>query len=52
MHVHVPDIKATLDRAKRTGGTVVQKLARQDDGDYRGGISDGNDAYRWLSQRE
>ena len=51
VHVYVADAEATFDRARRAGGTVVQPLERKGDGDYRGGIADGNGAVWWISQQ-
>lgn len=52
VHVYVADAEAAFERAKRAGGTVVQELERQGDGDYRGGVSDGNGTVWWLSQQD
>lgn len=51
VHVYVADAEATFERARRAGGTVVQPLQRKGDGDYRGGIADGNGAVWWISQQ-
>jgi len=52
VHVYVADVEAIFARAQKAGGTVVQELQRQGDGDYRGGIADGNGAIWWVSQQD
>lgn len=52
VHVYVDDVEAAFERAKQAGGTVVQALERKGDGDYRGGIADGNGAVWWLSRQD
>ena len=51
VHVYVADAEAAFERARRAGGTVVEPLQRKGDGDYRGGIADGNGAVWWISQQ-
>lgn len=51
MHVYVADAETTFERARRAGGVVVQPLQRKGDGDYRGGIADGDVAIWWISQQ-
>ena len=52
VHVYVEDAEAAFARAEAAGGTVVQPLRRSGDGDYRGGIADGNGAVWWISTQE
>lgn len=52
VHVYVRDVEAAFARAKQAGGSVVQELERKGDGDYRGGINDGNGVIWWLSQQD
>ncbi len=52
VHVYVKDVEAAFARAKQAGGSVVQELERKGDGDYRGGINDGNGVIWWLSQQD
>ncbi|MEO0729662.1 MAG: VOC family protein [Pseudomonadota bacterium] len=52
VHVYVSDVEAAFERAEEAGGTIVQELKRQGDGDYRGGIADGNGVIWWLSQQD
>ncbi len=52
VHVYVADVEATFARAIKAGGSVVQALKRQGDGDYRGGVADGNGAVWWVSQQD
>lgn len=52
VHVYVEDVEAAFARARTAGGAVVQELARKGDGDYRGGINDGNGVVWWLSRQD
>ena len=52
VHVYVSNVEAAFDRAKNAGGNVAQELERKGDGDYRGGIADGNGTVWWLSQQD
>ena len=49
VHVYVPDARATFDRALAAGGTEVQALTDNGDGDLRGGIDDGLGTVWWIS---
>ncbi len=51
VHVYVPDAEDAFDRAMAAGGTVVQPLGLQDDGDRRGGIDDGHGTTWWISMQ-
>jgi PhnB protein len=52
LHVYVPDAEETFARAVAAGGQTVQELRRSGDGDYRGGIADGNGIVWWISTQE
>ena len=52
IHVYVADVEAAFARARKAGASVVQELARKGDGDYRGGVADGNGTVWWLSQQD
>ena len=52
VHVYVGDVEVAFARALAAGGTEVQPLRRSGDGDYRGGVADGNGAVWWISTQE
>ena len=52
VHIYVPDADVAFAAAEAAGGSVVQPLQRSGDGDYRGGIADGNGAVWWISTQE
>lgn len=52
VHVYVPDAMAAFERGLSAGGFVVRELRRSGDGDYRGGIADGNGVVWWVSTQE
>lgn len=52
VHVYVSDPDEAFARALDCGAEVVQPLRRAGDGDYRGGVSDGNGVQWWISQHE
>lgn len=52
VHVYVVDAEASFAKAVAAGGTVVQDLRRSGDGDYRGGVADGNGTVWWISTQE
>jgi len=52
VHVYVPDVETTFAKAIAAGGKVIQDLSRAGDGDYRGGIADGNGVVWWISTQE
>ena len=52
VHVYLQDVEAAFERAIRAGGTVVQPLQRQGDGDLRGGVADGNGCIWWLARQD
>ena len=52
VHIYVEEVDTTFARAKEAGGTVVQEPVNKGDGDYRGGIADGNGAVWWIAQQD
>ncbi|KAA0916622.1 VOC family protein [Aquicoccus porphyridii] len=52
VHVYVADAEKTFADAIHAGGQIVQELKRSGDGDYRGGIADGNGAVWWISTQD
>ncbi|NNE53741.1 MAG: VOC family protein [Sulfitobacter sp.] len=50
VHIYVPDAEAAFARALAAGGQVIQPLLRQADGDYRGGVAEGNGVIWWIAQ--
>jgi len=52
VHVYVSDADAVFDRAITAGGQIVQAMTRSGDGDYRGGVADGNGTIWWISTQE
>jgi uncharacterized glyoxalase superfamily protein PhnB len=50
VHVYVPDVDATYQRALTAGGTSVQApQQRQGDPDRRGGVADSSGNQWWIS---
>lgn len=52
IHIYVPNPDAVFERALAAGASVVQPMSRSDDGDYRGGVSDGNGVQWWIARQE
>ncbi|MDX8355594.1 VOC family protein [Cognatiyoonia sp. IB215182] len=52
VHVYVADADAVFERAIQAGGRIVQEMTRSGDGDYRGGVADGNGGVWWISTQE
>jgi PhnB protein len=52
VHVYVPDVHQTFERARRAGGKSVQEPVKKDDPDLRGGIVDPSGTTWWLSTRQ
>lgn len=52
IHVYVQNAEEAFAKAVAFGGQVVQELRRSGDGDYRGGIADGNGIVWWISSQE
>ena len=52
IHVYVPDVDATYQRALAAGATSVQvPQQRQGDPDRRGGVADSNGNQWWISSQ-
>lgn len=49
VHVYVPDVDASFEKARAAGGKVVQEPVRKDDPDKRGGITDPSGITWWLA---
>ena len=51
VHVYVPDVATTYQRALEAGATVVQEPAQKDDEDKRGGVKDAGGTTWWIATR-
>ena len=51
VHVYVPDAEVAFAGAVAAGGTVVQPLEEQGDGDRRGGVRDPQGTNWWIATR-
>ena len=49
VHVYVPDVDLSFEKAREAGGKVVQELVKKDDPDRRGGITDPSGITWWLA---
>ena len=49
VHVYVPDVDATYERALSAGAMSVQAPAKKDDADRRGGVKDAGGTTWWIS---
>lgn len=49
VHVYVPDVDASFEKARAAGGKVVQEPVKKDDPDRRGGITDPSGITWWLA---
>lgn len=52
VHVYVPDVDATWQRAMDAGATPVQVPERKGDEDKRGGFRDAGGTTWWVSTRQ
>ncbi|MGX1690939.1 VOC family protein [Brevundimonas naejangsanensis] len=52
VHVYVPNVRESFERARKAGGRVVQEPVRKDDPDLRGGVVDPSGTTWWLSTRQ
>jgi uncharacterized glyoxalase superfamily protein PhnB len=52
VHVYVPDVRQSFEKAKNAGGKVVQDPVQKADPDLRGGILDPSGTTWWLSTRQ
>jgi uncharacterized glyoxalase superfamily protein PhnB len=50
LHLYVPDPDATAARALEAGGTLVEAVQDQPDGDRRGGVRDPNGTTWWIGR--
>jgi PhnB protein len=51
VHVYVPDVDATYQKAIEAGATPVQEPVKKDDEDKRGGVKDARGTTWWLSTK-
>lgn len=51
VHVYVPDVDATYQRALAAGGTAVQEPVKKDDDDRRGGVSGPGGITWWVATK-
>jgi PhnB protein len=49
LHVYVPDVDATYQRAIKAGGTPVEEPAQKGDPDRRGGVKDPAGNTWWIA---
>lgn len=49
VHVYVPDVDASFDKARMAGGKVVEEPVQKGDPDRRGGITDPSGITWWLA---
>jgi len=51
VHVYIADARTPFQAALDAGGTEVQALREDGDGDLRGGFADGNGVIWWMAQQ-
>jgi PhnB protein len=51
VHVYVPDVDETYQRALAAGATSVQAPVKKDDEDKRGGVQDPGGTTWWIATR-
>ena len=49
LHVYVPDVAATYEKALAAGGISVQEPVKKDDPDLRAGVQDPTGNTWWLA---
>jgi PhnB protein len=49
VHIYVPDVDATYQRALAAGGTSVQEPVQKQDEDKRGGVKDAGGTTWWIA---
>ena len=49
VHVYVPDVDATYQRALQAGAMSVQEPKKKDDADRRGGVKDAGGTTWWIA---
>ena len=52
VHIYVPDVDATYQRALAAGATVVQAPEKKDDPDKRGGVKDAGGTTWWIATKQ
>lgn len=52
VHIYVPDVDATYQRALAAGATAVQAPVKKDDPDKRGGVKDAGGTTWWIATRQ
>lgn len=48
VHIYVPDVDATYQKALAAGATSVQEPVKKDDADKRGGVKDAGGTTWWI----
>lgn len=51
VHIYVPDVDATYERALAAGAVSVQAPVRKDDADKRGGVRDEGGTTWWIATK-
>lgn len=51
VHIYVPDVEATYQRALAAGAASVQEPVKKDDADKRGGVKDAGGTTWWLATK-
>ena len=51
VHVYVPDVDATYERALEAGAISIQKPVKKEDEDKRGGVKDAGGTSWWIATR-
>ena len=51
VHVYVPDVDATYQRALAAGATSVQEPVKKQDEDKRGGVKDAGGTTWWIATK-
>ena len=51
VHVYVPDVDATYQRALKAGATSVQEPVKKEDADKRGGVKDAGGTTWWIGTK-
>ncbi|MCB0154778.1 MAG: VOC family protein, partial [Anaerolineae bacterium] len=51
VHIYVPDVDATYQRALAVGAASVQAPVKKDDADKRGGVKDAGGTTWWLATK-
>jgi len=51
IHIYVPDVDATYQRALAAGATSVQEPIKKEDADKRGGVKDAGGITWWIATK-